>query len=161
MICPLLYRAKSIFSTQQYFEVEIVKLQRLLSDSNYPALFFDKIYNKLKTKLDYIFVDEISVVNNVELYPIFVPYVGEASIHFLNALSRLCLKQFDVRLIPLYPTNKAGQYFQLKSEMSLPPYSNVIYKFTCSYDTTLRYIGMSSPHLVIRVKEHLKLAGSR
>ena len=68
------------------------------------------------------------MVNNVELCPIFVPYVVEASIRFMKALPRLCLKQFDVRLIPLYSTNKAGQYFQLKSEMSLPPCSNVICK---------------------------------
>ena len=35
-------------------------------------LGFDKIYNKFKANLDCIPVDEISVVNNVELYPIFV-----------------------------------------------------------------------------------------
>ena len=78
--------------------------------------FFDKIYNKFKAKLDDIPVDEISVVNNVELCPIFVPYVGEASIRFVKALSRLCLKQFDVKLLLLYRINKLGQYFQLKSE---------------------------------------------
>ena len=36
-------------------------------------------------------IDEISVVNNVELCAIFVPFVGEASVRFVKALSRLCL----------------------------------------------------------------------
>ena len=72
----------------------------------------------------------------MELCPIFVPYVGEASIRFVKALSRLCLKQFDVRLMPLYRTNKVGQYFQFKSATHLPLCSNVVYKFTCSCDRT-------------------------
>ena len=78
-------------------------------------MVFDKIYNKFIAKLDDILVDEIGVVNNVELCPIFVPYVSEASIRFVKALSRLCLKHFDVKLLSLYRTNKVGQYFQLKS----------------------------------------------
>ena len=96
----------------------------------------------------------------MDLCPIFVPSVGEASIHFVKALSRLCLRQFDVRLLPLYRTNKVGQYFQLKSETPLFLCLNVVYKFTCSCDTNLTYIGMSSRHLITRV-EHLNLADSR
>ena len=120
--------------------------------------FFDKIYNQFKAKLDDIPVDEISVVNNAELCPIFVSYVGEASIRFVKALSQLCLRQFDVRLLPLYRTNKVGQYFLLKSATSLPLCSNVVYKFTSSCDANLTYFGMSSRHLITRVKEHLNLA---
>ena len=158
LVLCLLNRAKFFCSSQHLFEVEIGKLKRLFYDNNYSTWFFDKIYNKFKAKLNDIPVDEISVVNNVELCPIFVPYVGEASIRFVKALSRLCLKHFDIRLLPLYRTNKVGQYFQLKSETPLPLCSNVVYKFTCSCDTNLTYIGMSSRHFITRVKEHLNLA---
>ena len=51
--------------------------------------------------------------------------------------------------------------FQLKLETPLPLCSNVVFKFTCSCDTNLTYIGMSSRHLITRVKEHLNLADSR
>ena len=71
------------------------------------------------------------------------------------------LLQFDVKLLLLYRTNKVGQYFQLKSETPLPLCSNVVYKFTCSCDTNLTYIGMSSRHLITRVKEHLNLVDLR
>ena len=87
LYCAILNRAKSICSSQHLFEVEIRKLKRLFYDNNYPTWFFDKIYNIFKAKLDDIPVDEISVVNNVELCPIFVPCVGEASIRFVKALS--------------------------------------------------------------------------
>ena len=79
----------------------------------------------------------------------------------MTALSRLCLKQFDERLLPLYRTNKVEEYFQLKSEMPLPLRSSVVYKFTCSCDTNLTYIGMPFRYLITRVKEHLNLADSR
>ena len=92
LVLCLLNRANPICSSQHLFEVEIGKLKRLFYDNNYPTWFFDKIYSKFKAKLDDIPVDEISVVNNVEFCPIFVPYVGEASIRFVEALSRLCLK---------------------------------------------------------------------
>ena len=106
-------------------------------------------------------VDEISVVNNVELCPIFVPYVSEASIRSVKALSRICLKQFNVKLIALYRSNKVGQFFQLKSASPLPLCSNIFHKFTCSCGTNLKYIGMSSRHLITTMKEHFNLPGSR
>ena len=160
MLC-LRNQAKLICSSHHLFEVEIGKLKRLFYDNNYSIWFLYKICHKCKAKLDDISVDKISIVNNVELCPIFVPYVGETSIRFVKVLSRLCLKQFDIKLIPLYPTNKAGQYFQLKSATPLPLCSNVVYKFTCWCDTNLTYIGMYSRHLITRVKEHLNLADSR
>ena len=61
---------------------------------------------------------------------IFVPYVGEASIRFVKALFRLCLNQFNARLIPLYCTNAVewDSIFNEKSATPLPLCSNVVYK---------------------------------
>ena len=87
MLC-LLNHAKSICSSQHLFEVEIGKLKHSFYDNNYSIWFFDKTYNKFKAKLNDIPVDEVSVVNNEMLCPIFVRYVGEASIRFVKALSR-------------------------------------------------------------------------
>ena len=33
--------------------------------------------------------------------------------------------------------------------------SNVVYKFVCSCDTNVTYIGMTTRHLGVRVEEHL------
>ena len=76
--------------------------------------FFNKIYNKFKVEFSYIPVVEINVVE-LHVCPIFVTYVGETAVGFVKALSQLSLKQFDVKVIPLYCTNKVGQYFQTKS----------------------------------------------
>ena len=87
MLC-LLTHAKHICSSQHLFEVEIRNLKRLFYNNNNPIWFFDKIYDKFIAKLNDISVDEISVINNVVLCPIFVLYVGEASVRFVKALSR-------------------------------------------------------------------------
>ena len=79
-------------------------------------------------------VDEINVVNDVELCPIFVLHVGMAPISFVKALSLLCLKQYDVKLIPLYRTEKGDN---IKSATLLPISSNVANKFTCSCHANL------------------------
>ena len=88
----LLNRAKSICSSQHLFEVEIGKLKRLFYNNNYPTWIFDRIYNKFKAKLDDTPVDKIGLVNNVELCPIFVPYVGEASIRFVKSSLSIMFK---------------------------------------------------------------------
>ena len=67
MYCTYLIEL-NLFVSQHLFEVEIVKLKCLFYDNNYPTWFFDKIYNKFEAKLDDIPVDEVSVVNNVELF---------------------------------------------------------------------------------------------
>ena len=50
---------------------------------------------------------------------------------------------------------KIGRYFQLKSDTPLALCSNVVYKFTCSCDMNRTYYGMSTRHLITRVREHL------
>ena len=60
-------------------------------------------------------------------------------------------------LLSVFKSFKINSYFQLKSCTPLALFSNVVYKFTCSCDTNLTYIGMFSRHLSTRVREHLNL----
>ena len=55
----------------------------------------------------------------------------------------------------IYKTFKVVNYFQLKSKTPVALCSNVLYKFSCSSDTNMTYIGMSFRHLIIKVREHL------
>ena len=50
----------------------------------------------------------------------------------------------------LLDTYKVNRYFQLKSKTAHALSSNVMYQFTCSCDTNLSYIGMSTRHLGTR-----------
>ena len=58
----------------------------------------------------------------------------------------------------IYKTFKTGTYFQLKSRTPLWLCSNVVYKFTCSWDSNLTHIGKSTRHLSAKVGELLNVA---
>ena len=66
----------------------------------------------------------------------------------------LIKNKFNVDINVYYTTLKTGSYFQLKCPTPTHLISNV-YKFTCSCDTNITYIGMTTRHLGVRVEEHL------
>ena len=84
-----------------------------------------------------------------------IPYLGKELHHFANRLSALIKNKHNLKISPIYKTFKVVNYFQLKSKTLTALCSNVVYKFSCSCDTNKTYIGMSSRHLITRVREHL------
>ena len=84
-----------------------------------------------------------------------IPYLGKDSHHFRNRLSALIKNKYNLKISPIYKTFKVVNYFQLKSKTPVALCSIVVYKFSCSCDTNKTYIGMSSRHLITRVREHL------
>ena len=74
-----------------------------------------------------------------------------SSRQFAKKLSVLIKRKFDVDINVYYTTFKTGFYFQLKCSTPLSLMSNVVYKFNCSCDADLSYIGMTTRH----VREHL------
>ena len=89
-----------------------------------------------------------------------IPYVGIHSKWFANRLSELIKRQFEIKLRVLFDTFKVNCYFQLQSKTPHALSSNIVYQFTCSCDTYLSYIGMSTRHLGTRAGEHLNIDDS-
>ena len=65
--------------------------------------------------------------------------------------------KFQVDLAVYYNSFKAGSYFDLKCLTPHALLSNVVFKFTCSRDATMSYIGTTTRHLGVRAHEHLSL----
>ena len=84
-----------------------------------------------------------------------VAFFGKASFQFSKHLKNLIRNKFQVDINVYYTSFKISSYFQLKCATPASLMSNVVYKFTCSYDTNNTYIGMTSQHLRVRVEEHL------
>ena len=74
---------------------------------------------------------------------------------FINKLAKIIKNKINVNIVPVYKSFKIGRYFQLKSDTPLALCLNAVYKFTCSCDINLTYYGMSTRHLITRVREHL------
>ena len=117
-------------------------------NNGYPSSFFDKILASFQSSNK--FSQNISFENSF-----CIPYLGKESHHFANRLSALIKNKYNLKISPIYKTFKVVNYFQLKSKTPVALCSNVVYKFSCSCDTNKTYIGMSSRHLITRVREHL------
>ena len=100
------------------------------------------------------------------VYNLNIPYFGHDCRQFINKLPSIINSklQLTLKINPVYKTFKVSQYFRLKTHVPPALCSNIIYQFSCSCDFSLTYIGMSTPHLSIRMGEylsfHLKTEGS-
>ena len=76
---------------------------------------------------------------------------------FLIKLKNIIKSKFKItlKINPVYKTFKVSHYFQLKTRVPPALCSNIVYQFSCSCDSKLTYIGMSTRHLSTRVGEHL------
>ena len=89
-----------------------------------------------------------------------ISYLGKISKEFGLQIQSLIKKRFDTKITIVYKTTKVQEYFSLKSKIPLILNSKVIYKFTCSRDVNVTYIGTSARHLNIRAGEHLNVSRS-
>ena len=125
----------------------------MFQENGYPKSYFDKIFKRFLTEQD-AKEKTIPDTSEKENY-ITIPYLESESRRFINKLAKIIKNKIDVNIVPVYKSFKIGRYFQLKSNTPLALYSNVVYKFTRSCDMSLTYNGMSTRHLITRVREHL------
>ena len=79
-----------------------------------------------------------------------LPYVGIDSCKLSRALAKILDEDRHVRLRTVYNNFKVGQYFALPWQLT----PSVVYKFACSVDRGVTYIGITTRQLVARIKEH-------
>ena len=153
LIMCLLKRAKTICSNNMLYNKEVRKLRSIFLKNSYPNWFFENALLK--------FDDREKKTKDKEekeyLFRIGVPYFGKPSHKFAKRLSTLVKVKFQVDLAVYYNSFKTSSYFNLKCLTPHALLSNVVYKFTCSRDAAMSYIGMTTRHLGIRAHEHLSL----
>jgi hypothetical protein len=84
---------------------------------------------------------------------ILIPYVGKPSLRFQRKMKR-SFASIGIDVKAAYSTTKVAEYFSLKSSMSVLHKSNVVYRFTCSCEKSISYIGESRRQLFARITEH-------
>ena len=122
---------------------KIQELRSMFQENGYPKSCFDKIFKRFLTEQDEK-EKTISDTSEKENYYITIPYLESESRRFINKLAKIIKKKINVNIVPVYKSFKIGRYFQLKSNTPFALCSNVVHKFTCSYDMNLTYCGMST-----------------
>ena len=161
----LLNRAYRISSNYEFFINETKVIRSILTKNDYPIKFVDDIMvefvkafninsrsfkNDLK-KPEETIKDPVSEDRTKEFFTI--PYFGKPSKHFQGCI-RKELQNYEVSITVAYRTTKVSSYFSLKSRCSELFQSNVIYKFNCSQDEKISYIGETRRQFFKRVEEH-------
>ena len=144
----LLNRAKTICSTDYLLEKEVAYLKNLYRNGC-PIPFFNKIRRKTGNKSGKEFINLF-----------IIPYLGKTSKEFGFQIQSLIKKRLDTKNTIGYKTTKVQKYFSLKSQTPRILNSKVVYKFSCSRDVNITYVGTSARHWSIRAGENLNVSKS-
>ena len=90
-----------------------------------------------------IFVDDIRIES----------FQTVSSLKFQKQVKSVFHK-YKVEIKPAYTSRKVSNYFNNKSNCSAAFDANVIYKYTCSEDQNISYVGETSRQLFRQIEDH-------
>ena len=175
LIKCFLHRAKTVCSDNNLLEEEIENLKVIFQQNGYPVSFFEKIksefLNKDKeskpveedvtttTEKEGTTTEENETTTEEDKNPkksrvtiLKIPYIGKTSTLFARRLKKLLTQYPEFQVI--YETRKIQDSFQLKDDQPKEILSKIVYKFTCSGDPNVQYIGHTKRSLRERFLEH-------
>ena len=98
--------------------------------------------------------------NNLNFLPpnqwlCMVGFVGSSPLvyQFQKQITSIFQKH-NINIKPAYTSKKVSDYFTKKSKCSEVFDANVIYKYTCSADQSISYIGETSRQIFRRITDH-------
>ncbi len=151
LIFCLLNRAYNVCSSWSLFDIEVMNLKRMFSLNGYPKELFDNCVSKfLYKKYEPVTKRE----RDTDGIVFCIPYFGHPSIQFKKKLIAIFNKYYNLKVNVVFKSFKVGSYFSLKFRTPFALSANVVYKYHCSCDTNMFYIGKTKRHLVQRAKEH-------
>ena len=136
----LLHRAKKICSSIELYVQELKRLRHIFHNNGYPDWFINNTIEKFEKRQN----NPLDKYEPDFLFTIGIPFFGKASRVFAKRLTALVNTKFNVDINVYYTCFKTGSYFQLKCSTPFPLLSNVVYKFSCSRDANISYIGMTT-----------------
>ncbi len=84
--------------------------------------------------------------------------MSHQSVKFVKKLQRM-FKDKNCNLKCTFTVNRVNEYFSQKCKTPFGLRSSVVYRFVCSVDPNISYIGRTSRNLFQRVSEHSRLTG--
>ena len=149
----MVYRAYFICSSWTLFHEEILNIYNIATFNGFPGWQIDKIIRRF---LNTIFSppSNISQKNDYKnSHCVKFQFLGSPSIILKRQLNRIFNQIDNVKLV--FCSRKLFTCFPLKIVTPMPLKGNVVYKFCCSVDPNITYIGKTCRHLLARVGEHL------
>ena len=164
-----LHRAHNLCSNDQLLIKEIAKLREIFYKNGYSNIFFDQVVQQYKEKIKLneqtkLQQKEQELTREEEMtekdeqnktkMKLRIPYIGGASILFSKRIRRLIRNATNDDCQIIYETTKVKDHFKLKADVPKFLLTKVVYKFVCSRDANVTYIGYTNRTLKERVAEH-------
>ena len=151
----LLTRAYNICSTYRILDLEFDFLKKYFLGNNYGTTIFFKTLNNFLHKVRRNETVERSDVPKLKKY-IKLPYYGKSSFDLRKSLQKILKTNFPAVEFKFVFTNgfTIGSFFRTKDRIPESVCSNIVYKFECP-NCHVRYLGVTSRALKIRIHEHL------
>ena len=148
----LIHRIYFICNTWICFHENLTELKEILERNMFPPNLIDK---EIKNYLDNKFLSEDSNKTKTNLHYYKLPYIGKLSKETQRKIKDLCqkyCKEINIKLS--FSLFKIGSLFSVKRKIPSNLRSFVVYYFCCP-SCNASYVGETTRHLVIRIKEHL------
>ncbi len=158
-----LNRALNICSNFTAFKEELAKIKNLLLKNQYPKNLRE---SKIKKFFEIQKIDNSTFKQNqksniknekkadIENFAYFTTvYIGNCSLRFQKRIASI-FQRHNIIIKPAYTSKKVSEYFSNKSKCSEIFDANVIYKYTCSADQSISYIGETSRQVFRRISDH-------
>ena len=162
LIYCLQRRAHQTSSSFTTFLMEVDKITTILKNNAYPKYVVNRALKDFTTKHQ-ICEDNYcaskrnkpmatEIQDQTQAY-LAVPYLGKPSLKFQSRI-RKEMEKYGLNLISSYTTTKTSSYFSLKSNPPILFRSNIVYRFNCSCDKNVTYVGETRRHLFRRIIDH-------
>ena len=153
LVKTLIHRIYCICNTWELISTHLQELKEILGRNLYPQNVIDKEIRKyINRKYENKGEEPKTKPNN--FYKL--PYYGLTSKTTGEKIKKLCIDFCKNTSITLsFSVTKIGSYFSTKSKVPSAVRSFVVYEFTC-FGCGAKYIGETTRHLAVRIKEHLK-----
>ena len=161
LIHCMLTRALRVSSNLKFFKSELETIQEAFLKNSYPSDMIEKTISDFITTHK-VCEDSFTVGSKpvrqekiAEKRKVYfrIPFVGKPSSRLQRRIQDN-LQRDDLNVQVAFCTTKVGEYFNLKSRCSRLFSANVVYKFTCSRDSSTTYIGETKRQLFERIKDH-------
>ena len=171
-----LHRAYKLCSKSDLLNKEIDKLKRIFYQNGYSNSFFDDVAKQYQQNMELrqrakSQQSELEQTQEItseatkeekkaqnEHYEtklkLRLPYIGGASVRFSKQIRRLVGGASGGQCQIVYETHKIKDHFKLKADVPKFLLTKVVYKFICSNDANVEYIGYTNRTLKERVAEH-------
>ena len=156
LIKTMIYRAYHLSSSWKKFHEEIMSIKDIFAFNDYPFWQVDKIIKKfLNSHFNHENDEATNKAKEQNFIVIKIPYYGKATLTLKRNINKLLRRFENTKVKICFTCRRLRSVLPIKEKSPIPLRSSVIYKFCCSRDPNVCYIGETGRQLVRRINEHM------